>query len=234
MGERELDGYDTMAAGCILVVVLAGVLMVGWIIVDSTLLDEGVEEIPEPSTTSTVLIGSPCMQAFEDAANVSEMHDTHEDLFPAYSACSSIEQWEMAHARYPRAIDGGNPVEYAMRVCAGNQEALGDTPICQAINAPPEEVVVLQVSGRTGLLGVPLPEGARLTESTSGNLAEYVDPTETYAISASASEITAFFNREMVRAGWFKSATGMFIQFEKGSRVLGIYVSDSKFTLMGS
>ena len=176
----------------------------------------------------------PCIEAFARAADVSEYSDTPEDLFPAYSACASIDAWKEAYALHPAAIDGGNPVEYATTVCASNQEALGRTSICKAVNAAPATRSSLRASGRTGLLGAPLPAGARLTERVPGNPAEYTDPSETYAISASADDITAFFNKEMSKAGWYKSASGLFLGFEKGSLVLGIYISNNKFTLMGS
>ena len=44
-------------------------------------------------------------------------------------------------------------------------------------------------SNQTGLLGVPLPEGARLIERRAGDRAAGHDPSERYAISASAAEI---------------------------------------------
>lgn len=177
---------------------------------------------------------SPCLEAFADAASVSVYADTHEDLFPAYSACQSIDEWTRAYSAYPAAIDGGYPVEYAMRVCSGNQAVLGDTPICKAVNAPPDETSSLQASERTGPLGVPLPEGATLIRRTSGNPAEYVDPTATYSIEASNADIDLFFKHEMVRVGWFIAASGGgldIIEFEKGDLMMHVYTSDSRFTL---
>ncbi len=181
---------------------------------------------------------SSCAEAFEVAAGAMEYQGTHEDLFPAYSVCKSINEWREAYALHPEAIDGGNPVQYAMAVCANRRGTIGQTPICKAVNPETARSEVaaraLETSGRTGLLGVPLPSGARLTERIPGNPFEYTDPSETYAISADAGDITAFFNREMPKAGWRKSASGMFIEFRKGNRVLGVYISNNKFTLMGS
>ena len=171
------------------------------------------------------------------AARVSEYADTHEDLFPAYAACETLDEWEVAHQTYPAAIDGGSPVEYAMRVCAGNQDVLSDTPICKAVNAPPDEPLVLRASGQTGLLGAPLPDGARLLERTRGNPAEYIDPTETYSIEATANDIDLFFKHEMVNAGWFISHSGgpiIDIEFEKDDYILQVYIRDNRFTLLGS
>ena len=191
-------------------------------------------ETASSADSSNESLRSACIDAFASAAGVSQYSDTHEDLFPAYSACKSIEEWREAYALHPAAIDGGNPVQYAMMACAHNQAVLGRTPICRAVNAPSSTGSSLAASGRTGLLGVPLPTGASLTERTRGNPAEYIDPSETYAISATADDITAFFEREMPKAGWYKSTSGLFIEFLKGDLVVGIYVSENKFTLMGS
>ena len=140
----------------------------------------GANATPDAASSSD----SPCMEAFAAAAAVSPYQDTHEDLFPAYSACTGIDEWKAADTSHPAAIDGVDPVQYAMSVCAGNQSELGETPICKAVNAPPASSSSLEASGRAGLLGVPLPEGAQLTERTPGDLENYVDPREAYAISA--------------------------------------------------
>lgn len=104
--------------------------------------------------------------------------------------------------------------------------------------ALPPTATRLAVSGRTGLLGAPLPEGARLIERTAGDPAEDRDPRERYAISASAAEIMDFFNEAMPKAGWAKDGqsrpTGAF--FRKGNLMIGVLTNrdGSTFTLMGS
>jgi hypothetical protein len=105
---------------------------------------------------------------------------------------------------------------------------------------PPEPPVAsgLQPSGRTGLLGAPLPQGATLTERAAGDPAAGVDPRERYQISASAAEIAGFFRREMPRAGWQRdgasTATALF--FSKGRLMIGVLINSrgGTFTLMGS
>lgn len=93
-------------------------------------------------------------------------------------------------------------------------------------------------SNRTGLLGAPLPEGAKLIERTAGDPAAGRDPSERYAISASAAEIMAFFNEAMPKAGWAKdgpsSPTSEF--FRKGNLMIAVLASreGGTFTLMGS
>ena len=242
--DRE-NGMSAGCGGCLGAIVIAlVVLFVIGLFVDVP--EEGPTSTPsvsrpvtapplaETANSANESLGSACIAAFASAAGVSDYNDTHEDLFPAYSACESIEEWREAYALHPDAIDGGNPVQYAMTVCANNQGQLGRTPICRAVNAPASTGSSLAASGQTGLLGVPLPAGARLTERTRGNAAEYIDPSETYAISATANDITAFFEREMPKAGWYKSASGMFIEFLKGDLIVGVWVSENKFTLMGS
>ena len=237
------DGAGSGCGGCLgiigiafLVIVVIGIFTEDPDDDSSTYTPSVTDPVTSPPVTDPEgeSVGSPCVRAFGTAAGVSEYNDTREDLFPAYSACGSIDEWKAAYALHPNAIDGGNPVQYAMTVCADNQTELGKTPICQAVNAPPSAQPSLKASGQTGLLGVPLPVGARLTERIRGNPAEYTDPSETYAVSATADEITAFFNEVMPNAGWYKSATGMFIEFLKGDLVLGVWISENKFTLMGS
>ena len=176
------------------------------------------------------------MGAFAAAAAVSPYQDEHEDLFHAYSACTSIDEWERAAASHPAAIDGVDPIRYAMTVCAGNQDELGDTPICRAVNAPPGGDSLLKASGRTGLLGVPLPEQAKLIERRQADPANYVDPQEAYALSATANELAAFFGRAMPEAGWskdgFSTETALF--FQKGDLMVVIMIGDGEFSLMGS
>ena len=171
---------------------------------------------------------TPCIEAFAAAARISEYQDTHEDLFPAYSACTSLEEWKAADALYPAVIDRVDPIRYAMTVCANNQEELRETPLCRAVNAPPPaNASSLKASGQTGLLGAPLPEGVRLVEQIPGNRAAGRDPRERYAISATADDIAAFFNRAMPGSGWSKDGTSTktTLFFQKGNLILGVLVN---------
>lgn len=190
-------------------------------------------------TVAEFSISQECDEAFAKAAAVSPQRDTHGDLFSAYSACESIEEWKAASAKHPDAIDGVDPVRYAMTVCAGNQERLGETVICRALNEPALPVAGgLEASGDRGLMGVSLPEGAELIQATPGDASLGRDPSERYSISASASEIAGYFNRELVQAGWQKdgtsTATALF--FEKGPQMVGVLINSNggTFTLMGS
>jgi len=104
--------------------------------------------------------------------------------------------------------------------------------------APPSGAARLGTSDRTGLLGVPLPRGARLIEQSAGDRAAGRDPRQRYAVSASAEEIIAFFNDVMPAAGWAKDGpsrpTSVF--FRKGNLMIGVLTNTDggTFTLMGS
>lgn len=184
------------------------------------------------------LVSSACANAFELAAAVSPYEDTHEDLFPAYSACTSIEEWKTASERYPDAIDGVDPISYAMTVCATNQSQLRTTPICRVVNASTSGATALRASGRTGLLGVPLPKRAKLVERKAADPSTGRDPSERYSISASAADIASFFDHVMPAAGWAKDGistdTGLF--YRKGDLLIGILFNSKggTFTLLGS
>ncbi|WP_420449268.1 hypothetical protein [Candidatus Palauibacter sp.] len=199
---------------------------------------------------------SACIGAFAAAAAVSPMLDAHEDLFPAYTACTSIEEWRSAHALHSTAIEVADPVRYAMNVCASYQDELRETPICEVVNAPPAELgeitslalgmaepsggsvaaIPLKPSGQAGLLGVPLPEGARLIERTPGDTANHIDPREAYKTSAGSPEISAFFAAQMPAAGWLRlgESTATALLFQKGDLMIGIFVGDGRFSLVGS
>ena len=60
-------------------------------------------------------------------------------------------------------------------------------------------------------------------------------PRETYAISATASDIAAFFGRAMPESGWFKHgvSTETVLFFQKGNLMSVIIIGDGKFSLMG-
>ena len=107
-------------------------------------------------------------------------------------------------------------------------------------NPPPSTTSpsTLTISNQKGLLGAPLPLAATLTQATPGDPGSGRDPSERYAVSASAPEIAAFFNEEMPAAGWEKDgrSTNTILFFRKGSLMVGVLVNSDggTFTLMGS
>ena len=197
--------------------------------------------VTRPTPTKARSVSEACASAFRAAASVSEYRDKHEDLFPAYSACTSIEEWKAANGLYPKAIDGVDPVRYAMTVCANNQRELGATAICQSVNVPAVSSRFekgLRVSSKAGLLGAPLPEGAQLIDRTPGDPAAGRDPSERYSVAATAREIAAFFDREMPKAGWAKEGTSTetALIFQRRNLMIGVFMNRNggTFTLMGS
>ena len=95
----------------------------------------------------------------------------------------------------------------------------------------------LNKSDRTALMGIPLPEGAELTNNVQGNNMEQTDPSETYSLSATAEQIEMFYKRVMPDYGWAgDGSSGLFYGFVKGNRVVGVWVKPNggEFTLIGS
>lgn len=194
-----------------------------------------IEDSESPTDSENPIVSGACAHAFLEAANVDAMRDTHKDLFPAYSACTSIEEWREADRMYPDAIDGVDPVMYAQKVCAGAQDELRETPICKAVNPPPpaDQESSLTASGRFGLLGVPLPVGAELTEKYVPKPGEFAPPYESFKVDATAKEIKNFYRRELHAQGWFQKEIGEGLFFEKGELIISVYASNGSFDLMG-
>lgn len=78
-------------------------------------------------------VASGCLLAFRTAAAVDDMHDTHQDMFPAFTECKTLEEWVAASEMYPAALDGVDPRMYARNVCRSYEAEVGDSPICQAV-----------------------------------------------------------------------------------------------------
>jgi hypothetical protein len=89
---------------------------------------------------------------------------------------------------------------------------------------------------KPGLLGAPLPKGARLTKKVAANSDR--DAREEYTVKATAAAIAAFFAAEMAAAGWGRDGVQKptFLYFRKGSHKLGVIIDSDggSFTLMGS
>ena len=102
----------------------------------------------------------------------------------------------------------------------------------------PASTTTLSVSNQTGLLGVPLPEGATLLERDAGDPSAGRDASECYAVSAPAADIAAFFDGEMRGTGWLKDgvSTEYALFWRKGDIRFVVVISSEggTFTLMGS
>lgn len=104
-------------------------------------------------------------------------------------------------------------------------------------SSPVRPKSTLANSGKTGLFGIPLPAGAQLVSrrKPSGR----TEAREVYKLGKSVEEIIAFFEREMVRAGWSKSgAFGHrgYQAFTKGPVMVAVIVDETKgtFSIGGS
>lgn len=194
-------------------------------------------------------ISETCAEAFEMAASVSEFQDKHSDLFPAFRNCSTKKEWIAASALYPDAIDGVDPVKYAMTVCGSYQTQVGYTALCHEVNQPkpaaaavskasPAPVAKLARSQERGLLGVPLPEGSKLDGRTAADPAAMRDATERYTIDATAADIASYFDAQMPGEGWQKlgTSTATALMYQKTGHMVGVMTNRNggTFTLIGS
>jgi hypothetical protein len=76
---------------------------------------------------------SACEEAFAEAAEVDDMSDVHEDLWPAFEACGDLDEFSAAAEKYPDAINGTDPETYAKNGCL-YEESLAESPVCVDIS----------------------------------------------------------------------------------------------------
>ncbi len=94
----------------------------------------------------------------------------------------------------------------------------------------------LKPSAKTGLLGVPLPQGAKLLEDKLGT--DKTDQRQTYALKATAQEIVKFYDTLMPTKGWKpygKSSRPDWRAYQRGTAMIGVGIDEQKgtFFLMG-
>lgn len=77
---------------------------------------------PAAATTSrpAAATTSACESAVAAAAAIDDMSDTVSDLDPAIRNCATIEDLRAAAAKYPKAFDGVDPVEFVRNRCASS------------------------------------------------------------------------------------------------------------------
>ena len=80
---------------------------------------------------------SSCDTAWAKAAAISDLRDTVEDLDPAIRACTSLQEWESAAAKYPEALDGVDPVLFLSNRCFYGSRLL---TLCQWLIAHPDSI----------------------------------------------------------------------------------------------
>ena len=90
-------------------------------------------ETPSPTPASVQDALGACREAFRDAAAVSVMRDTVDDLNPAVRACSSVAEWEAAFSEFPDALDGADAELFARNRCQYGA-GLSGTPLCRELS----------------------------------------------------------------------------------------------------
>jgi len=94
----------------------------------------------------------------------------------------------------------------------------------------------LKPAAKTGLLGVPLPEGAKLLEDKPET--DKTDSRQTYALNATAQEIVEFYDTLMPTKGWEpygKPFRPDWRAYQRGTARIGVGVDEQKgtFSLIG-
>jgi hypothetical protein len=79
---------------------------------------------------STPPVSRPCLEAMQSAANVSEFEDTPSDLWPTFTACTSLEEWTLA-AELTGESDRISVDTWVENQCT-LEPAVSDSPLCRA------------------------------------------------------------------------------------------------------
>jgi hypothetical protein len=97
---------------------------------------EQTEKTDETEPTEQSESGSDeptaCEEAFRQAAEVGDMQDTHEDLWPAFQSCSDLQEFTAASEKHPDTLDGADPETYAQNQCQYEPELEGSA-LCDAL-----------------------------------------------------------------------------------------------------
>lgn len=91
----------------------------------------GLSLLVATSCSATASSDSRCDEAFSSAAEVSDLQDTHADMWPAFVACGSLEEFESSSSRVPDALDGADPALYVENQCRYEPTLEGST-LCDA------------------------------------------------------------------------------------------------------
>lgn len=92
-------------------------------------------EVTSTISGAEVAYSAECGAAFADAAAVSDMQDTHEDMDPAFSACATMAAFASASEAYPAALDGADPTTYAFNRCQFSPNtSVTESSICNELS----------------------------------------------------------------------------------------------------
>lgn len=101
---------------------------------DTTTTSNSNTTASSSSDTSAASAESACNQAFSQAASISDMQDTVEDLYPAIRACKTVDEWSAASAAHPDALDGADPIVFLTNACRyADVSDIEQTVLCQSL-----------------------------------------------------------------------------------------------------
>lgn len=75
-------------------------------------IDDNTEFIAKPSVKL-----SACEMAMLEASTVLSTQDTHENLYPAFLQCNSVDEFIAASKIFPNALDGADEKIYIYNQC---------------------------------------------------------------------------------------------------------------------
>lgn len=107
------------------------VLVVVLVLVVAAACTSGDDSNGVPVEQNDSLPQGACEQAFSDAARISSLEDTVEDLNPAIRACATLNEWNVAASAYPAALDGADSTTFLRNRCV-NAELAGSS-LCREI-----------------------------------------------------------------------------------------------------
>ena len=87
--------------------------------------------------TDSSSAGGDCDEAWQVANEVAHLSGQAKVLHPAFTACSSFEEFASVNARYPGVLDGVDPERYVDNQCH-YRALLLETPVCKTLPPHPE------------------------------------------------------------------------------------------------
>jgi hypothetical protein len=86
--------------------------------------------------TDSSSAGGECDEAWQVADEVAHLSGQAKVLHPAFSACTSFDEFQSASTRYPGVLDGVDPARYVDNQCHF-RTLLMETPVCRTL--PPHD-----------------------------------------------------------------------------------------------
>ena len=104
--------------------------------------EQGNAATGETTTTEAdaVPASDACLDALREAHNVDPMRDTHADMYPALTACTTLEGYAYATQKYPDAFDArSSPELQVVTMClTWPEEVTAGAPLCDTVEVSRE------------------------------------------------------------------------------------------------